>query len=109
MSTRSSSKARFGPRVQVQDVVRVTSGSPAKFVLKSELGTIKGPQAALALAKRHLPLEQAHAIVNLLFDRGEVVIDVPVVEDSVALSRDLARCNVVAKVLKATAETAGRR
>jgi hypothetical protein len=44
-----------------------------------------------------------------LFDRGEAVIDVPVVEDAEAFSRDLAKCNVVAKLLKAEAATTADR
>ena len=108
MSTRSSLKGRFGPRVQARDVARVASGSPARFLLKARPRTVRGPQAALALIKRHMPLRQAHATVTLLFDDGEAVVDVPVVEDTEALERDLAKCNVVARLLKPEA-TATRR
>jgi len=55
-----------------------------------------------------MPLRQAHATVTLLFDAGEAVVDVPVVEDTEALERDLAKCNVVARLLKPEA-TATRR
>jgi len=55
-----------------------------------------------------MPLRQAHATATLLFDDGEAVVDVPVVENIEALARDLAKCNVVARLLKPEA-TATRR
>ena len=94
-----SFKERFGPRVQVQDVVRVGSGSPAKLLLKSKPGRVKGPQAALALIKRHVQLREAHDLITLLFDAGEVVITVPKVENAAALIRELAKCNVSARLM----------
>ena len=106
MSTKSSLKERLGPQVQIRDVVRVASGSPARFLLKSNVHTVKGPQAALALVKRHMPLQQAYAAVTRLFDEGEAIVDVPVVEDADALARDLAECNVVATVLQVDAAPA---
>jgi hypothetical protein len=99
MSTKSSLRERFGPRVQLQDVVRLASGSHARFLLKSKRHAAKGPQAALALTKRHMPLAEAHAAVARLFDDGETIVDVPVVEDAAVFVRELAECNVVATVL----------
>jgi DNA-binding transcriptional regulator YiaG len=115
MSTRSSWKDLYGPRVRVQDVPRVASGSPGKFLLQSEPHQIAGPLAALALAKRHLSLRDAHAIVTRLFDHGEAVVELPAVESVAALTRDLAACNVTAKAygtpskmdVKAIRETMG--
>jgi DNA-binding transcriptional regulator YiaG len=96
MSTRSSLKGLSGSRVQVRDVPRVGSGSPGKFLLKSEPGKIKAPAAALALAKRHMSLREAHGIVTRLFDWGEAVVELPLVESVDALTRDLAAGNVAA-------------
>jgi hypothetical protein len=62
---------------------------------------VKGPQAALALTKRHMLLSEAHAAVTQLFDEGEAIVDVPVVEDADALACDLAECNVVVTALQA--------
>jgi DNA-binding transcriptional regulator YiaG len=94
MSTRSSLKGLSGSRVRVRDVPRVGSGSPGKFLLKSEPGKITAPAAAFALAKRHLSLREAHGIVTRLFDRGEAVVELPLVESVDALTRDMAASNV---------------
>ncbi len=101
MSTKSSLKERLGPRVQIQDAVRVTSGSRGRFLLKAKRYAVKGPQAALALTKRHMPLSDAHAAVTRLFDEGEAIVDVPVVEDAGVLMRELAECNVIVTALQA--------
>jgi DNA-binding transcriptional regulator YiaG len=58
---------------------------------------VKGPQAALALAKRHLSMREAHAVVTRLFDRGEAIVELPAVESVDAPTRDLAECNVAAR------------
>jgi DNA-binding transcriptional regulator YiaG len=42
-------------------------------------------------------MREAHAIVTRLFDRGEVVVELPVVESIARLVRDLAACNVIAR------------
>ena len=97
MSTRSSLKDLSGPRVRVRGVPRVASGSRARFLLQSEPANIRAPEAALALAKRHLSMREAHAIVTRLFDHGEAVVELPAVEGVAALVRDLAACNVVAR------------
>jgi DNA-binding transcriptional regulator YiaG len=59
---------------------------------------INAPHAALVLAKRHLTLRQAHSIVTQLFDHGEAVVELPMVEDRAALIEELGACNIVAKV-----------
>jgi hypothetical protein len=97
MSTRSSLEDLSGPRVRVRDVPRVSSGSPGRFILRSKPHMIKGPEAALALAKRHLSMREAHDVVTRLFDTGEAIVDPPCVESADALTRDLVKCNVVAK------------
>lgn len=89
-------QARAGPRVRFRDVPRVLSGSPATVRLTCEVGRLGAPRAALALAKRHLSLREAHAVVNDLFDHGEAVVALPMVEDLSALTADLAACGVVA-------------
>jgi DNA-binding transcriptional regulator YiaG len=94
MSIRSWLEERAGPRVQVRDVPRVRSGSPGKFLLESEAARLNAPAAALALAKRHLSLRQAHAAVNELFDHGQTIVALPMVEDIAALVSDLAACAV---------------
>ena len=49
------------------------------------------------MAKRHLSMREAHALVTRLFDHGEAVVELPAVESVADLVRDLAACNVVAK------------
>jgi len=97
MSTRLRLKALSGPRVQVQDVPRVASGSPGRFLLTSKPATINAPRAALALAKRHMPLREAHSVVTRLFDHGEAVVELPRVESLMTMVKDLAACHVIAK------------
>jgi len=96
MSTRSSLKGLSGSRVQVRDVPRVVSGSPGKFLLRSEPGKVRAPAAALALAKRHLSLREAHEIVTRLFDAGEAVVELAMVDSVDALTRELAASSVTA-------------
>jgi hypothetical protein len=82
--------------VRTRDVPRVRSGSPAKFLLRTDRSRFKGPQAALALARRHLPLRAAHGVVTRLFDRGLAVVDLPAVENVRTVIRDLAGAGVTA-------------
>jgi DNA-binding transcriptional regulator YiaG len=115
MSTKSSLRDLFGHRVHIRDVPRVDSGSPGKFLLQSERYQVKGPSAALALAKRHVSLRDAHELVTRLFDHGVAVVELPMVESVEALTRDLAACNVTVKAyappsevdVKAIRETMG--
>ena len=51
----------------------------------------------MALAKRHMSLREAHSIVTRLFDDGEAVIELPKVESTKALTKELADCNVLAR------------
>lgn len=97
MSTKSQLKELLGPRVQVRDVPRVASGSPGRFLLTSKPTAVNGPGAALALAKRHMSLREAHSVVTRLFDDGEAVVELPMVENVAALTKELAACHVVAK------------
>jgi putative transcriptional regulator len=98
MSTKSRLKGLSAPRAQAQDVPRVVSGSPARFLLKSKLAAINAPRAALVLAKRHLSLREAQGIVTRLFDQGSAVVELPQVEDTAAVVRELASCHVTAKL-----------
>jgi len=87
-----------GPRVRIRDVPRVCSGSRGKFLLRAERANLRGPQAALALAKRHLPLRAAHGVVTRLYDRGLAVVELPIVENARKVIRDLAGAGVIATV-----------
>jgi DNA-binding transcriptional regulator YiaG len=93
---KSSLTALSGPRVRIRGVRRVRSGSRGKFLLRTDRSGFKGPQAALALAKRRLPLRAAHAVATRLHDRGLAVVELPAVENARKLSRDLAGAGVTA-------------
>src|SRR4051794_1003319 len=97
MSTKSRLKGRAASRVPGRDVPRVASGSPGRFRLTSKPRAINSPGAALALAKRHMSLREAHSIVTRLFDDGEAVVELPKVESTKALAKELADCNVLAR------------
>lgn len=88
MSTKSSLSERFGRQVQVRDVDRVPSGSPARLLLKAT-ANLDTPAAALVLARRHLPLRAAHRALTKLFDEGQVVLELPCVEDIGLVEREL--------------------
>ena len=82
--------------MRILDVPRVRSGSRAKFLLRADRVNFKGPQAALALAKRRLPLRAAHAVATVLYERGLAVVELPAVENARKVIRDLARAGVTA-------------
>jgi hypothetical protein len=98
---KSSLWALSRPRVRIHDVPRVRSGLRAKFLLRADRIRLKGPQAALALAKRRLPLRAAHGVVTRLYDRGLAVVELPAVENARKVIRDLAGAGVTATLWRA--------
>lgn len=97
MSMKRSFLARIGPRAHVQAIDRTASGSPARLRLRPlGPGPMNTPKAALALARRHLSLRKAHLALTRLAERGEVVLEAPVVEDRDALLRELAEAGIAA-------------
>jgi DNA-binding transcriptional regulator YiaG len=103
-SMRSRLKELSGPRVQVQDVRRVRSGSSGRFLLKSGRKRVNVPRAAMALAERHVRLDDALSAMERLLERGELVVELPVVESTEALIADLEACNITAKAYGAPAK-----
>ncbi len=102
MSTNSSSKARFESPVPIRGVSRVASGSPAKLLLLCRPNHNNAPGTIGALVKRHLPIREAKNIAERLFDEGQAVVEVPVVESLEALRYDLANCHVEARLMPPT-------
>ena len=95
MSISQSLKERLGPRVQIQAINQVQSGSAAMFLLRrDEAITPNIPKAALSLAKRHMTLRKAEMVLNRLTDQNAVVVEVPMVEDRAALVDDLADAGI---------------
>lgn len=96
MSTKSSLLERFGQRVQIQDVDRVSSGSPVRLVLRP--GAVPNtPEAAIVFLRRHLPMGAAHAALTEMIDTGRAYVAVPMVENLAILIDDLAVKGVLAK------------
>lgn len=78
---------RLGP---VRAIDRVSSGSPAKYVLSADAPFTRTVSAAEALAKRHLSLLQAKRIVERMMRGETVAVEIPMVEDAAAFERELA-------------------
>jgi putative transcriptional regulator len=87
--------ARLGP---IRAIDRVTSGSPAVFVLRLPLD---GPRprtidATHALARRGLSMLRAKRAVESLLEKGRIFVDLPMVEDTKVLTDDLAKAGIAA-------------
>lgn len=63
---------RLGPRVRVETVSRVSSGSPVAYLLLAEPTFVKTVSAALVLARRHLRLGVAKDVVERLWDKPAI-------------------------------------
>ena len=87
--TESSSRALFGHRVRIGAASRVPSGSPGAYLLRAEPGFARTVVAARVLAKRHLPLQAAKALVERLLEQEEVTVEIPKIEDAEAFEREL--------------------
>jgi putative transcriptional regulator len=84
--------ARLGP---IRVVDRVSSGSPAVFVLRliahRRPRTVDG---AMALARRGLTLLRAKRAMEELVETGRSFVDLPMVEDAASLAADLAQAGI---------------
>jgi hypothetical protein len=95
VSISQSLKERLGPRVRIQAINPVQSGSAARFLLRRDEATTPNiPKAAVCLAKRHMTLRKAEMVLNRLTDQNAVVVEVPMVEDRAALVDDLADAGI---------------
>ncbi len=86
-------RERFARLGRVRAIDRVSSGSPAAFVLRLGSGGLRGAltiSATLALAKRGLPLGVAKRAVEQVMEHGGCVVELPTVEDVAAVQHDLA-------------------
>lgn len=97
MPTKSKLKELFGPRVQIRDIDRVPSGSPARYVLAPEMPFHKTVSVAETLAKRGLTLLQAKRIVTRLAEGESVALEVPMVEDAATFEQELKRYGIFAE------------
>jgi DNA-binding transcriptional regulator YiaG len=99
MSTNSSLKELSGLRVRDPAGSRVQSGSRVKLLLLCEPHQLNAPGAAQAMVKRHLPIREAKAAAERLFDEGRAVVELPMVESIDALRNELAACKVEVRVV----------
>lgn len=102
---RSSSKALLGRQVRIAAASRVRSGSPVRYLLRAEASFAKTVSAAQVLAKRHLSLRAAKAVVERLLEKQDVTVEIPKVEDSELLESELEELGVQA-IRSEAAETA---
>jgi len=101
MSDNSWLKERFARLGPVRGIDRVPSGSAVALALTlgGKLAELKTVSAALALAKRHLPMLRGKRAMEALLETGRAYVLVPVVEDTAALIAELAVHGVAAAVL----------
>jgi hypothetical protein len=92
----SSLRERLGHRVRVADASRVHYGSPVAYLLRAEPTFVKTVSAALTLARRHLRLGVATDVVERLFDKEEVTVEVPKVEDPEVFEREMGELGIQA-------------
>ena len=91
---RSWLKEQFGHRVRIEDIDRVPSGSAARYLLRAGPDFSKTVSAALALAKRHVPLADAKAAVEALLDNREVGVQIPKLENAARFEGELAALGI---------------
>lgn len=94
MSMLSLLKARFGPPVRTMEGSRVTSGSPARYLLRADPSFVKSISAIWALVKRHVPLVTAKAEIEQVLMGREAVVDVPMLEDAAVFEAELRELGV---------------
>ena len=89
-------RERLGPRVRDGDASRVRSGSPVGYLLRAEPTFVKTVSAARAMARRHLPLRIAKDVVERLFDKEEVTVEVPKIENPEVFEREMGEFGIQA-------------
>jgi putative transcriptional regulator len=94
----SSLKERFARLGPIRTIDRVSSGSPAVFVLRLPLdGAIpRTIDATLTLARRGMTMLRAKRAVEALLEKGRVFVELPTVEDTAALTDDLRKAGISA-------------
>ncbi len=94
----SSLRERFARLGPIRGVDRVSSGSPAVFVLRLPpgRGVPRTIDSMFALARRGLTMLRAKRVIEALVADGRVFVDLPTVEDHKALAEDLARAGIAA-------------
>jgi hypothetical protein len=98
-------KARLGPPVRTMEGSPVTSGSPARYLLRADPNFTKSVSAIWALVKRHVPLATAKAEIERVLIGEEIMIDLPMLEDAVLFEGEMRKLGVRAvREISAAAE-----
>jgi putative transcriptional regulator len=94
----SSLRERFARLGPIRAIDRVTSGSPAVFVLRLALDGSRPRtiDATHALARRGMTMLRAKRAIESLVEKGRVFVDLPTVEDTSALTADLGKAGIAA-------------
>ena len=102
----SSLRERFARLRPIRAVDRVSSGSPAVFVLRLPAGQTvpKTIDGMAALARRGLTMLKAKRTIEALVEDGRVFVSLPTVEDHQALRDELARAGIKAAPVEPSEE-----
>lgn len=100
----SSLKARFARLGPIRDVDRVSSGSPATFVLRlsESEGTLRSVDATLALARCGMTMLRAKRAIENLIRKSKVFVSLPVVDDPDRLIKELRAAGIAAAPVSPT-------
>jgi len=98
----SSLRELFGRAGPIRAIDRVPSGSPVAFILRRVPNNAapKTIDGTLALARRGMPMLRAKRTMEALLTRGKAFVDVPTVEDPVALIAELAAAGIMASIVR---------
>jgi len=91
---KSSFVERLEQQGLVRDIYRESSGSREEVVLTPSRGDVETISASRALARRGLSLLKAKRAMEEMLDKGQVVVELPLVEDSKVLREDLRSAGV---------------
>jgi hypothetical protein len=72
----------------------VTSGSPARYLLRADPNLTKSIPAIWALVRRHVPLAAAKTEIERVLAGKEAVVDLPMLEDAAAFEREMRELGV---------------
>ena len=91
--------------MHIMEGSQVTSGSPARYLLRADPSFTKSISAIWALVKRHVPLATAKTEIERVLAGQEAIVDLPMLEDAAAFEQELRELGVrAAREVSAAAE-----
>ncbi len=99
--TSSSWKEQFARLGPTRSIHPVSCGSPGVFVLRiaGELSAVRTIDAMIALVRRGMVVIDAKRAIEAVVERRRAVVEVPMVEDTDVLARDLAAAGFSAEIM----------